>query len=224
MKKGLKIFLIILAAFILVAGTVTVWQWDNITAVVYFMKYSKDDLETLEKDNKQKLDDTAATLDIIPRELTEEEQKALADGIISEEDAVEISLGTSTLKDKLENSTDKTSVKKDRLSELVARLYVLKSTFISKLDGLAGQAAAEYKNTPNSQKNASWTSSKISKYMGLATELEAECDVQVEEIISELKDELKKQGKDNSLINTIRSTYDNEKQIKKAYYLNKYLK
>ncbi len=227
-RKGLKIFLIILAVILAIAGGVTIWQWDNISSVMYFMKYSKEELETMQGENDEKLNSAVAGLNVIPRELTDEEREALENGTITEQDAVEISLGTSTLAEKItEKTTGQASAsqqKTDRVSELIAQLYVLKSSFISKLDGLAAQATAEYKNTPKEERTSSWAGTKISKYTGLATGLEAECDAKVEAIISELKTELKKSGGDMSIINTIRSTYDSEKQIKKAYYLNKYLK
>ncbi len=238
-RKGLKIFLIIFGIIFLMGGCAVIWQWDNIQAVVYFMKYSKEDLETMAVENQTLMDEAVSTLEMIPRELTEEENKALESGVITEQDAVEISLGVTTLPEKVEEkknlpeSAAKPAAtpteapkpqKVDRVSELVAQMYVLKSSFISKLDALAAQAIAEYSATPAAQRTSSWKTSKMTKFTSMASVLEAECDAQVEGIITELRAELKKNGGDMSLINTIRSTYDSEKQIKKAYYLNKYLK
>lgn len=93
MKKGLKIFLIILSAVIVVGGTVAVWQWDNITSFVYFMCYSTEDLENLEEKNKEELATAVAGLDAVPRDLTDEEKEALANGEITKQEAVELSLG-----------------------------------------------------------------------------------------------------------------------------------
>ena len=42
-------------------------------------------------------------------------------------------------------------------------------------------------------------------------------------IISKIKAELKRTGGDMSVIDTIRSTYSREKQLKKAGYMNAYL-
>ncbi len=230
-KKGLKIFLIILAVIVTLTGGVCIWQWDNIKAVSFFLKYSKEELEEMNKENDKKLDDAVANLELMPRELTDEEKKALEVGEITEEDAIEITLGKVTLEEKIKEKenpgkapTKVEEAKTDRVSELIAKLYVLKSTYISKLDGLAADAKAEYKATPEAERTEKWKSSKISKYMSLATSLEATCDAQVEAIVTELRTELKKTGGDMSLIDTVRSSYESEKQIKKAFYLNKYLK
>ena len=63
----------------------------------------------------------------------------------------------------------------------------------------------------------------ISKYSGEIAAWEGECDAKVEGVISRIKEELKRTGGDMSVINTIRSTYEKEKQIKKAGYMNKYM-
>lgn len=226
MKKGLKIFLIILSAVVVIGGTVAVWQWDNITSFVYFMRYSTEDLENLEEKNKEELATAVAGLDTVPRDLTDEEKEALASGEITKQEAVELSLGVKKQDSQkaTQSGTGTTQGKTDRTSELVAELYVLKSSYLSKLDGVAAQAKAEYAAKPKEERTASWKTAKISKYAGIAAGLEAECDAQVEGIITELKAEIKKTGGDMSIVNSIRSAYESEKQIKKAYYLNKYLK
>lgn len=238
-RRKLKIFLIVLAVILAFIAGLIIWQWNNVNSFIYFLRYSEDDLNKMMDDNKNELNTALSSVNIVvPRELTEEEINALEEGIITEEDAVEISLGITTLEEKIQKkdtenttgantennvSSQPASKEQEGASYLIAQLYVLKSSYMSKLDGLEAQAKSEYASTPAEQRTAAWKSSMMSKYAGKASALEGECDAKVESLIAQIKEELSKTGGDTSIINTIRSTYENEKQIKKAHYMNTYL-
>lgn len=318
-KRRLKVFGGTLLAIVILFVGIIIWQWDNILSVVYFLKYSENDLEQMDKENKQKLDDVIKELQIEElRELTEDEVQALESGEITQKEAVEISLGKTSLEetanDKTESNasvkneeaeesntenTDNTKIKIDdtnvylvfansgnqehewrynwkvnknnyrqekdeqkpeidmyinpessmkeeiyselnndennkkeekegitdnsKLADLIAELYVLKSSYISKLSGLEAQGKSEYSSTPEKQRTSSWKATMISKYTGVIAAWEGECDAKVEGVISKIKEEIKRTGGDMSVINTIRSTYEKEKQLKKAGYMNTYL-
>lgn len=234
MKKKIITLIIVAAILSLISGIVT-WQWNNIGAVFYFINYSQEELDKMLEKNKEELSSALSGMEEgVPRELTEEETKALEEGNISQEEAVEISLGKTTLEEKIQkNQTtaqnpkpqiNETPQKTDKTSDLVAQLYVLKSSFLGKLSSLEAQGNAEYKATPKEQRTAEWKAAMISKYTNQIAVMEAECDAKVEAVISQIKAEITKNGGDMSIINTIRSTYENEKQIKKAQYMNTYLK
>lgn len=275
-KKGkkLKIFLIVLSVIAILITGVTIWQWNNIVAVYYFIKYSEEDLTRLNEENKRILNETIGELNIeAPRELSDEEIEALESGAITKEDAIDISLGIATLEEKLglptpeqnaednsestqsntadtsrenakntDNGNSEVSIsggnstsnkqmpqsqpqkETSKMSELVAELYVLKSTYIARLDGLEAKGKSEYSQTPEGNRTTAWKNSMIAKYSGEISAWESECDAKVEGIISQIKEELKKTGGDTSVIKKIRTTYENEKQIKKAQYMNKYMK
>ncbi len=235
MKKGTKITLTVIAIIVCIIVGVIVWQWGNISALVYSVQYSQEELDTMLTENKDKLDTVLNEIDVpVPRELTQEELAALESGDITQEEAVEISLGSSTLKEKIDKHTNSeknnvtskpnsTPQPQNNTSALIAKLYVLKASYMSKLDGLEGQAKAEYSNTPAEKRTAAWKGSMISKYSSRVAALEGECDAKVEGIIAQIKAEISKNGGDMSIINTIRSTYETEKQIKKAHYMNTYL-
>lgn len=121
------------------------------------------------------------------------------------------------------NQEPKTEESNSKLSGLIAELYVLKSSYISKLNGLEAKGKSEYSSTPPNERTSSWKANMISKYTGEVSAWEGECDAKVEAVISKIKAELKQTGGDMSVINTIRSTYEKEKQIKKAGYMNTYL-
>lgn len=120
-----------------------------------------------------------------------------------------------------ENSAE--TEKKDnskKISECIASLYVLKSSFIGRLDGLYSEAISYYKSLPASErKNAK--SEIVKRFYGRGTALEAECDSQVAALLAELKTLLSEEGSDMTLISKIQAAYNNEKSLKKAQYLNK---
>lgn len=299
MSKKLKIFIAVFLIIAIPVGVLAVWQRENINSFIYSMKYSDDDLSKMLDKNKEELNSAVSGVKgTTPRELKDDEIAALGKGEISEDDAVEISLGLTTLHEKIEqikenaaqgntentsaaqenntagntnadtktdnsagnsnkggsastangaagtnnggnqpskgngnstaaNGSNSSGTSEDRLanestsSVLIAKLYVLKGSYVAKLDALESEGIAEYANTPN--KNTSWKASMISKYSGKVAALEGECDAKFEAIVSELKTELEKNGEDTSIIKTIRSTYEKEKQIKKANYLNTYM-
>lgn len=300
MSKKLKIFIAVFLIIAIPVGVLAVWQRENINSFIYSMKYSDDDLSKMLDKNKEELNSAVSGVKgTTPRELKDDEIAALGKGEISEDDAVEISLGLTTLHEKIEqikenaaqgnaentsaaqenntagntntdtktdnsagssnkggtastangsngtnaangsnssngsngsngtNGSNSSGTSDDRLanestsSVLIAKLYVLKGSYVAKLDALENEGIAEYANTPN--KNTSWKASMISKYSGKVAALEGECDAKFEAIVSELKTELEKNGEDTSIIKTIRSTYEKEKQIKKANYLNTYM-
>ena len=60
------------------------------------------------------------------------------------------------------------------------------------------------------------------KYLKTVASLESQCDKDVESLLSDLRTELEAQGKDTSIIETLRKAYNEEKSLKKAYYLDVY--
>ena len=129
----------------------------------------------------------------------------------------------SDLSDKKDKSDKSESGKTDnsqKISDCIARLYVLKSSFIGRLDSLYSEAISYYKALPASErKNAK--SEIVKKFYARGTALEAECDSQVASLIAELKTLLNEEGSDMTLISKIQAAYNNEKSLKKAQYLNK---
>ena len=50
-KRKLKIFLIVLLVIAVLVGGLAIWQRNNITSVIYYMKYSGDDLDRMDEEN-----------------------------------------------------------------------------------------------------------------------------------------------------------------------------
>ncbi len=102
------------------------------------------------------------------------------------------------------------------VSQIVAKMYILRSSFTSSLSGLAGQAYADYKAGVSKAEVAS-------KYIGQAAGLESQCDGSVAQLMAELEGILVRYGRSTELVDTIYETYNNEKQYAKAHYMGLYL-
>lgn len=106
----------------------------------------------------------------------------------------------------------------DKVSALVAELYVVQADFISRLEALGDQAYADYKAC-HYDRNQIVTI--VDSYTGTVGTMEAECDAKVRALLKELETELKAVGGDLGLVKEIRDYYYDEKSLKKSYYLNK---
>lgn len=239
-----KKIIILLVLFILLALIVTaVWlNWDTIIMVKDGLTTSQEVLEERKAENEVNQQEALKEAGIENiRPLTEEETKALETGEITEDEAVEIVIGNTTIEEIKDNkkntsnsskpSSNQTSQSKPvstapavseldkanaRISQLIGQMYVLKSKFTGELSGLEGWAISTYKNNPSDK-------SKILKEgYNRVVSLESQCDSQVNAILSELTQLLKQTGQSTELVNQIRNAYENEKQITKSYYLSKY--
>lgn len=224
----------------------------------------------MQQENKQELQNFLDDhQNVTVRDLTPEENEALANGEISQEDAIKIITGSTTLEDLKpvaipdeppadtsanpssgdtsavvpnqetqtpEQTAPTTTVteppavpqidpSKDSgqvLSELIATLYVQKSVYISKLDTLESTLGAEFEKVPKSEKKDE-KARIISEYMPVIAEWEKTCDAVVYGILDQIEAELKKTGDDLTIIDKIDEAYQNEKRLKKAYYVNNYM-
>ncbi|MBQ7624045.1 MAG: hypothetical protein IJS65_02060 [Clostridia bacterium] len=110
----------------------------------------------------------------------------------------------------------------ERIQELVATVYVCKSTFSNRVDEILTQAKKEYSAIPEGQRTRSKINELVSKYADEASKLETECDKRVDEIAGELSTLLSETGNDPSVAEDIKTAYAIEKDAKKAYYINLY--
>lgn len=117
-----------------------------------------------------------------------------------------------------------TSEANNRISLLIARMYVLKAKFTLALKTLETSVKDEYLALPESGRTSSAKRSITSKALYQVADLEEECDAEVNKIIVEIESLLKSSGQDLSLSDAIKSAYKSEKENTKAYYVNRYLK
>lgn len=107
-------------------------------------------------------------------------------------------------------------------AKYIAKLYVLKSQFTGELGKIEGQITSEYVALPKEERTPAARKSIAGKYLKTVAALESQCDKDVESLLSDLRTELEAQGKDTSIIETLRKAYNEEKSLKKAYYLDVY--
>lgn len=228
MKKPLKITLIIILILLVGISAAAIWQRDNIKAFYLGMKYSSpDEISALMDDNDKIIEDALKEYNAGEiAELDEEQKKELESGALTEQEAIDIVLGkkdgrgqsTGSAKGTKKDETD------EKISQQIAKMYVLKAQYTSALEGLRSSIIAEYKALPKDKHTTASKEALGKKALGMAASLESSCDANVNAVISELKSILSAAGRDMSLVSSIQTAYNNEKQLKKAYYINMYVK
>ena len=224
LKKPLKITLIIILILFVGISAAAIWQRDNIKAFYMGMKYSSpDEISKLMDDNDKIIEDALKEYNAGEiTELDEEQKKELESGTLTEQEAVDIVLGRKS--GKTQGGGAKKDDTDEKISEQIAKMYVLKAQYTSALEGLRASIISEYKALPKEKHTTASKEALGKKALGMAASLESSCDASVNAVISELKTILSESGRDMSLISSIQSAYNNEKQLKKAYYINMYVK
>lgn len=130
-------------------------------------------------------------------------------------------------KEELEEAKKDTSLEtsksddKQKASECVARMYVIKSNFEMRLSSLFNEAKAHFLTYPYEER-VKKKGEILKGFYGKAVALEKECDANVDAVLKELDAILTRTGEDKTIITKIKESYDKEKSLKKAYYLNLY--
>ena len=219
--KFKKRYIFIPLALILIfsISALAYWQWENITALKYMLTNSAEETSQMLKENEKVINNIIEKLsDEGISALPEEAVEMMNNGELTEKDAADIISGKTTIDEvkNKKNNTDESQANTEasNISSLVAQIYSLRSSFVGKLDSLIAQAKAEWSAGGVNKKDF------ISKYIGLGTSLEGQCDAQFESIISQIKEELKRTGGDESIISELKKAYKNEKTAKKASILS----
>lgn len=231
MKKRTKLLLIVLAVLIAAVGAAAVWQRNNILAVYKLMTGDKEDIaqemnegkEELQKELQEKY---ASVIDDIT---AEQEEKILSGELTVEEVIEEIKKkyetrleeqGLSEYAAASEASGDNAAAVDKLIGDKVIEIYSLKAYYLGQLGQLEAAVKNDYSALPENKRNLVGKKELVSKYMGRATSLMNQCDAKVESVLSELKSGLERYKADTSIIKRIRSAYENEKALKKAYYMS----
>jgi len=107
------------------------------------------------------------------------------------------------------------------VSNRIVEFYSLKAYYLGQLGQLEARVIAEYSSFPVSKRNMIGKQELANKYMSIATSLMNQCDAKVASLTAQLESEIRAVGGDTSIIGTIKSAYENEKNLKKSYYLSK---
>ncbi len=212
MKKILKILLVVILAVAVALGWFLVNNRDYIKALFLAGKTTGTEISTNIGERERK---TVKTLGkYIPiKELTESNGEYR--GLESEKESVE----------SIKNAIDYDSLDEIQavIAEYVLKLYELKSEYLGKAEALIQMAKDEFYALPQEE----WTTDNrtriILKHSKEAYSALAECDSKVNNICNDLEKYLKDNKADTSIVNEIKKAYEEEKTLKKAYYMKKYI-
>lgn len=224
MKKGGKIALGVVGALAVTGAGVAAWQWNNISALRYGMTLDRTAIEDKLAENEQALSGAMEEYHVSSYTFSEEELRQLNDGTLSVEEAAKKLLDESVpgAEAPAGQSGEQTAEKSDveaQIQEQIAQMYVLRSTYVSKLEAIAQAAIEEYAAGEHTEENRT---SVVYKRLEELTALEKECDAQVVQVVERLRSLLKQAGKDDSLAKQVEKTYQEEKSLKKAAYLEEF--
>lgn len=111
------------------------------------------------------------------------------------------------------------AAEKAEVRELITTMYVLRATYVGKLEAIVQEAIDEYVAGAHTQENRQKV--VYSKFEEL-TALESECDAKVADVVDRMRTLLKAMGQDDSLAKEVEQTYQEEKSLKKAYYVSEF--
>ena len=109
------------------------------------------------------------------------------------------------------------------INKQVAKLYIVKNRFVNELGSLEQTIKSQYGALPDEQQVPTSRKEIAKRYISFVSDLELECDAEVDAILAQLKSELQAVGGDVGIVDTIRTQYEEEKSLKKAYYLDVYM-
>ncbi len=225
MKRGGKIALGIVGALAVTGAGVAAWQWNNISALRYGMTMDRTAIEEKLAENEQTLASAMEEYSVSSYTFSEEELRQLSDGTLSVEEAAKKLLDESMPGAEAPEGSSgqqQTAEKSDveaQIQEQIAQMYVLRSTYVSKLEAIAQAAIDEYTQGEHTEENKA---DVVYKRLEELTALEKECDAQVAQVVEQLRSLLKQAGKDDSLAQQVEKTYQEEKSLKKAAYLEEF--
>ncbi len=226
-KKTVKKVVLGIIGIILIGVVVlVVWRWNDIKAAYYFISHptSATITEKIEKTKEEREKAISEYIEGTVRDFTEEEEKKITSGEMTVEEATEI------IKQEFENSvakpeeetpkgTDKQKVD-EFIAENIIQLYSYKAYYLGQLGQIEKAAMADYRALPKKDRNLVSKQSIVEKYIGTANALLIECDGKVNGIIKKLEKKLTENNMDTSIVKQISKSYEEEKALKKAYYIS----
>ena len=247
-RRRTKIICGIVLAAAVGLGSVGVWQWNNISAALSFLRFSKAELEEQLEQKDQAIKDAVKELpDVSVRDITQEEKDALRDGTLTQEELIESLIKPQPPKEPAEEikpdepvavpepekpkpepepskpepepKPPEQSEYEKQLAAIIAEIYVLREQFLIRLDELLEEAKAEYKTLSPEQRSKTNMVPLVADYMARGTQLEEECDAKIVAILDRLEKLVREHNGDTKLSQKIFDTYVDEKSIKKAWYM-----
>lgn len=222
MKKGGKIALGAVAVLAAAGVAAAAWQWNNINALRYGLTLSQEGIDEKLAENEQTLTGAMEEYHVRSYEFSEEELRELDEGTLSVADAakklIDGAVPAAGAPD-VQTGAQAQSDLDAQIQEQIAQMYVLRSTYIAKLESIAQAAIDEYTQGEHTDENKA---DVVYKRVEELTALEKDCDAQVADVVARLRELLQQAGRDDSLAQQVEKTYQEEKSLKKAAYLEEF--
>lgn len=226
MKKGAKIALGVVGVLVVGGVAAAAWQWNNLNALRYGLTMDSGTIEQKLQENEKALQDAMTEYKIPQYTFSQEEIAQLTDGTLSTEEAAKRLLEAQTPlaaapegQADAQQAAEPPSEVDQAIQEQIATMYVLRSTYVGKLEAIAQSAIDEYSAGAHTEENRKQV---VYDKLDQLTALEKECDDQVAQVVARLRELLKEAGRDDSLAKQVEETYQNEKSLKKAAYLEEF--
>ena len=224
MKKGAKIALGVVGVLVVAGAAAAAWQWNNLSALRYGLTMDRDTLDQRLEENRTVLNEAMDQYDISDYTFTEEEVSQLTEGPVSAQEAAKKLLeqpaqeAPQTEQPEQPPQADHAQEEAE-IRELIATMYVLRATYVGKLEAVVQSAIDEYTAGEHTSENRTRVvRGKLDELIAM----EKACDGEVAAVVSRLRELLKATGQDDSLARQVEETYKEEKSLKKAYYLNEF--
>ena len=226
MKKGAKIALGVVGVLVVGGVAAAAWQWNNLNALRYGLTMDSGTIEQKLQENEKALQDAMTEYKIPQYTFSQEEIAQLTDGTLSTEEAAKRLLEAQTPlaaapegQADAQQAAESPSEVDQAIQEQIATMYVLRSTYVGKLEAIAQSAIDEYSAGAHTEENRKQV---VYDKLDQLTALEKECDDQVAQVVARLRELLKEAGRDDSLAKQVEQTYQEEKSLKKAAYLEEF--
>ena len=226
MKKGAKIALGVVGVLVVGGVAAATWQWNNLNALRYGLTMDSGTIEQKLQENEKALQDAMTEYKIPQYTFSQEEIAQLTDGTLSTEEAAKRLLEAQTPlaaapegQADAQQAAEPPSEVDQAIQEQIATMYVLRSTYVGKLEAIAQSAIDEYSAGAHTEENRKQA---VYDKLDQLTALEKECDDQVAQVVARLRELLKEAGRDDSLAKQVEQTYQEEKSLKKAAYLEEF--
>ncbi|MBE7018662.1 MAG: hypothetical protein E7413_02140 [Ruminococcaceae bacterium] len=121
-----------------------------------------------------------------------------------------------------ESQTETSAVEYTNIDALIEDFYVLKSKYLTGLEGVLRQGKNEWRAKPKSEHTLTARFQMAQKCMSWGTALEVQCDAEMNMLLAELESALIANGESTALVGQIRSLYEQEKSVKRAALIGEY--
>lgn len=158
----------------------------------------------------------------LPDETAETTEAEVTEAVVTE--ATTAATTVATTETSAAPDAEKIAALSNRKNEIIAEIYLLRATYLNKIDELIKNSKAEYVALPKEKHNMSGKLEMVEKVIiPKGNALEAECDLKMDALLLELDEVLEGLGEDKSLITEVENAYIEQKRLKKTELINTYM-